>query len=148
VPDLLINSAGVAQPGYVQENKLDTFRWMMDVNYYGTLHVTKALLPTMIERRSGYIVNISPVAGFLGVFGYTAWTCSLPRLSAPTATSSYKIILFLLKASLHNPSCLNYWGPRKVHTRNGSSWISSRNALNIRRQKRQFRQAFILISSR
>jgi len=76
VPDLLINSAGVAQPGYVQEIKLDTFRWMMDVNYYGTLHVTKALLPAMIERRSGYIVNISSVAGFLGWFGYSAYGAS------------------------------------------------------------------------
>jgi 3-dehydrosphinganine reductase len=76
VPDLLINSAGVAQPGYVQEIKLDTFRWMMDVNFYGTLHVTKALLLAMIERRSGYIVNISSVAGFLGVFGYTAYGAS------------------------------------------------------------------------
>jgi len=76
VPDLLINSAGVCQPGYVQELDLGLFRWMMDVNYYGTLHVTKALLPAMIERRSGYIVNISSMAGFVGLFGYTAYGAS------------------------------------------------------------------------
>jgi 3-dehydrosphinganine reductase len=76
VPDLLVNSAGVCQPGYVQELDLDLFRWMMDVNYYGTLHVTKALLPAMIERRSGYIVNISSMAGFIGLFGYTAYGAS------------------------------------------------------------------------
>jgi 3-dehydrosphinganine reductase len=76
VPDLLVNSAGVCQPGYVQELDLDLFRWMMDVNYYGTLHVTKALLPAMIARRSGYIVNISSMAGFVGLFGYTAYGAS------------------------------------------------------------------------
>ncbi len=76
VPDLLINSAGVAHPGYVQDLGLDIFHWMMDVNYFGTVHVTKALLPGMINRRSGYIVNISSEAGFLGVFGYTAYGAS------------------------------------------------------------------------
>jgi 3-dehydrosphinganine reductase len=76
VPDLLVNSAGVCHPGYAQELDLEHFRWMMDVNYYGTLHVTKALLPAMIERRSGYIVNISSMAGFIGLFGYTAYGAS------------------------------------------------------------------------
>ncbi len=72
-PDMVINSAGMAHPGYVQELGLDIYRWMMDVNYFGTVYVTKAVLPAMLARRSGYIVNISSMAGFLGVFGYTAY---------------------------------------------------------------------------
>ncbi len=76
LPDLVINSAGVAHPGYVQDLDLDIFHWMMDVNYFGTLHVIKALLPGMIARGSGYLVNISSVAGFLGVYGYTAYGAS------------------------------------------------------------------------
>jgi len=76
IPDLVINSAGVAHPGYVEELSLDIFRWMMGVNYFGTLHVVKALLASMIARGSGYIVNISSIAGFIGVFGYTAYGAS------------------------------------------------------------------------
>ncbi len=75
-PDLLINSAGATRPGYVQELSLDIFRWLMDVNYFGTVHMTKAVLPQMISRGSGHIVNISSVAGFIGVFGYTAYGAS------------------------------------------------------------------------
>ncbi len=45
----------------------------MDVNYFGTLHVIQSLLPGMIERGSGHIVNISSVAGILGVYGYSAY---------------------------------------------------------------------------
>jgi 3-dehydrosphinganine reductase len=74
--DLVINSAGVAHPGYVQELDLDIYRWMMDVNYFGTLHVIKAVLPEMIARGDGHLVNISSIAGFLGVFGYTAYGAS------------------------------------------------------------------------
>jgi 3-dehydrosphinganine reductase len=76
VPDLLVNSAGVAQGGYFQETGMDLFHWMMDVDFYGTVHVIKAVLPDMIDRRSGYIVNISSLAAVLGIFGYTAYGAS------------------------------------------------------------------------
>lgn len=76
LPDVVINSAGVAHPGYVQELDLEIFRWMMDVNYFGTVHVTKAILPDMLARGSGHLVNISSLAGVLGVFGYTAYGAS------------------------------------------------------------------------
>jgi 3-dehydrosphinganine reductase len=76
LPDLLVNSAGVAHPGYVQELDIYIFRWMMEVNYFGTIYVTKEILPAMIKRGSGYIVNISSVAGFIGTFGYTAYGAS------------------------------------------------------------------------
>lgn len=76
LPDLLINSAGVAHPGYAESLETDIFHWMMDVNYYGTVHVTQTLLPGMVRRGSGHIVNIASVAGFLAVFGYTAYGAS------------------------------------------------------------------------
>lgn len=45
----------------------------MDTNFFGTVHIIKAFLPDMIKRGSGHIVNISSAAGFLGVYGYTAY---------------------------------------------------------------------------
>jgi 3-dehydrosphinganine reductase len=75
-PDLLINSAGVTQPGYVQDHDLDVFKWMMDVNYFGTVNMIRAVLLGMIDRGSGYIVNISSMAGFIGAFGYAAYGAS------------------------------------------------------------------------
>lgn len=73
IPDLLINAAGVAKPGCFQDLEVADFHWMMEVNYFGTVHVTRALVPAMIKRRSGHIINISSVAGFLGVYGYSAY---------------------------------------------------------------------------
>jgi 3-dehydrosphinganine reductase len=75
-PDLLVNSAGVAHPGYVQDLDINIFNWMMEVNYFGTVYITKEILPEMLKRGSGYIVNISSVAGFIGTFGYTAYGAS------------------------------------------------------------------------
>jgi 3-dehydrosphinganine reductase len=75
-PDLVINCAGVARPGYFQDLDLAIFRWTMDIDYFGTLNIAKAVVPAMIERHSGHIVNISSIAGFMGVFGYTAYSAA------------------------------------------------------------------------
>ena len=75
-PHLLVNAAGVARPGYIHQVDLQDYRWMMETNFFGTLHMVKAVLPGMLRRRSGHIVNISSVGGFLGVFGYSAYGAS------------------------------------------------------------------------
>ena len=103
VPDLLVNAAGVCQPGYVQELDLGLFHWMMDVNYYGTLHVTKALLPAMIQRRSGYIANITSMAGFVGLFGYTAYAASKFAVRGFTEALRAEMKLYNIGVSLVYP---------------------------------------------
>jgi len=75
-PNILINAAGFAHPGYCEELPLEIFHKTMEVDFFGTLHPIKAVLPAMIERSSGHIVNFSSGAGFLGVFGYTAYSAA------------------------------------------------------------------------
>jgi 3-dehydrosphinganine reductase len=74
--DILINSAGVAHPGYVQELDISIFNWMMEVNYFGTVNMTKEILRIMLQKSEGYIVNISSMAGIISIFGYTAYGAS------------------------------------------------------------------------
>ncbi|HEY3343987.1 MAG TPA: SDR family oxidoreductase [Anaerolineaceae bacterium] len=76
VPDLLITSAGVTHPGYVEELDTAIFREMIEINYLGTVYCVKAALPGMLRRGSGAIVTVSSIAGFLGTFGYTAYGAS------------------------------------------------------------------------
>ena len=73
IPDVIINSAGSTQPGYIHELSLEVFENLMQVNYFGTVYVTNAFLPAMMARGSGHIINISSMAGYLGVFGYSAY---------------------------------------------------------------------------
>jgi len=76
VPDLLVNAAGITHPGYVQDLSLEIFRAMMDVNYFGTVYITKAALPGMLQRGSGHIINIASMAAVIGAFGYSAYGAS------------------------------------------------------------------------
>ncbi|MEL7646153.1 MAG: SDR family NAD(P)-dependent oxidoreductase, partial [Anaerolineaceae bacterium] len=74
LPDLVINCAGVAKSSYAEMTPLEDFRWIMDIDYYGTVNVVQTLLPEFIARGSGHIVNISSLAGVIGIFGYTAYS--------------------------------------------------------------------------
>ena len=71
--DLLVCSAGSAHPGYFEQLEIETFRSQMDLDYFGTLHAIRAVLPSMLERGRGGIVGVSSAAGLLGVFGFGAY---------------------------------------------------------------------------
>ena len=72
--DILVTSAGIARPGYFEQLDDTTFREQMEINYFGTLHAVRAVVPSMIERRRGSIITVSSAAGLVGIFGYTAYT--------------------------------------------------------------------------
>lgn len=64
--DILVNNAGLTQRGRIAETSLDVYRRIMDVNFFGPLMLTKAVLPSMTERGSGRIVCVTSVAGKYG----------------------------------------------------------------------------------
>ncbi|NCB83480.1 MAG: SDR family NAD(P)-dependent oxidoreductase [Bacteroidia bacterium] len=62
--DLLVNNAGLAAGASpFQDSDLEDYERMIDTNVKGLLYVTKLIVPGMIERKSGHIVNISSIAG-------------------------------------------------------------------------------------
>ncbi|MCW2941562.1 MAG: hypothetical protein JWN00_4547, partial [Actinomycetia bacterium] len=72
----LFTCAGITKPGYVETFGLDDFRAQMEVNYFGTLHAVRAVLPSLISAGDGTITCISSAAGLLGVFGYAPYCAS------------------------------------------------------------------------
>lgn len=75
-PDYLINSAGIVYPGEFINLNLDSLHSMMEINYFGTVNCIKAIIPFMISKSNGHIVNISSMAGFLGLYGYSGYSAS------------------------------------------------------------------------
>jgi 3-dehydrosphinganine reductase len=72
-PDLLVNNAGSTMPGEILSQESEVFRRLMNVNFFGTVYVTKCIAPAMVSRKSGHIVNVSSGAGFLPMYGYGAY---------------------------------------------------------------------------
>ena len=64
--DVLVNNAGFAIFDAVADAKTSDLRAMMDTNYFGTVNCTQAVLPSMLQRGSGTIVNVSSITGIMG----------------------------------------------------------------------------------
>jgi len=75
--DVLVNNAGINRPGSVEETPLESFRQIMETNYFGSLRCIQAVLPHMIARRAGCIVNISSVAGRIALAPQSAYVASM-----------------------------------------------------------------------
>jgi short-subunit dehydrogenase len=75
--DGLINNAGIIQP-FVNIADLDypTIERVMNVNFYGTVYMTKAFLPLLLSRPEAHVVNISSMGGFLPVPGQSVYGAS------------------------------------------------------------------------
>ena len=61
--DVIVNNAGLMPLSFIKNLKIDEWDRMVDVNIKGVLYCTAAVLPTMLEKKSGHIINISSVAG-------------------------------------------------------------------------------------
>jgi 3-dehydrosphinganine reductase len=72
VPDVLVNSAGVAWCHYLEQTPYEEFERMMMTDFFGVRNTVAALVPFMKER-GGNIVNIASILGVVGVFGYAAY---------------------------------------------------------------------------
>jgi 3-dehydrosphinganine reductase len=74
--DILVNSAGITYPGRFIDLDQKIFKEIITTNYLGTVNLTKLAVKGMVERKDGTIINISSLAGLVGIFGYTAYTPS------------------------------------------------------------------------
>ncbi len=61
--DILVNNGGISQRALAVDTALDVDKRIMDINFMGTLALTKALLPHFIERNSGHYVTVTSVVG-------------------------------------------------------------------------------------
>jgi short-subunit dehydrogenase len=61
--DVLVNNAGISEQALVADASFDSLRRQIDVNYFGVVRMVRAVLPQMLERGDGTILNIGSVAG-------------------------------------------------------------------------------------
>jgi len=71
--NLIFNNAGVALSANVSAMSYESFRWLMDINFWGVVHGTLAFLPHLKSSADGHVINISSVFGLLGIPSQSAY---------------------------------------------------------------------------
>lgn len=106
--DILINNAGNAHGlDTVDTADLDDWDKMIDINVKGLMYVTKAVLPKMIERKSGHIVNISSIAGKEVYMKGNAYCASKHAVDAFNSGLRIDLMDKGIKVSVINPGAVN-----------------------------------------
>ena len=73
---LIINCAGVSVHGNFDEVSLDDFRWLMNINFWGTVYVDRFFLPLLKREKRAQIVNISSIFGLVSLSGQIPYAAS------------------------------------------------------------------------
>ncbi len=74
--DVLINNAGISQRSRIEETGISVDRKLMEINYFGTITLTKSILPIMKQQRSGHIATVSSLTGQFGFHLRSAYAAS------------------------------------------------------------------------
>jgi 3-dehydrosphinganine reductase len=74
--DVLINNAGISYPAAFVDTPREVVEQVLRVNFTGTVDVTRAFLPALIQSGGGQIAIVSSLAGVLGIYGFTAYAAS------------------------------------------------------------------------
>jgi NAD(P)-dependent dehydrogenase (short-subunit alcohol dehydrogenase family) len=74
--NVVVNNAGVALSALVDEMSYDDLAWLMDINFWGVVHGTKAFLPHLKRSGDGHVVNVSSVFGLIGVATQSAYNAA------------------------------------------------------------------------
>ncbi|HUR57589.1 MAG TPA: SDR family oxidoreductase [Opitutaceae bacterium] len=74
--DIVLNNGGVSQRGLAIETAPEVERALMEVNYFGPVALTKAVLPAMLSRRAGHVVVVSSVMGYVGTPGRSTYAAA------------------------------------------------------------------------
>jgi NAD(P)-dependent dehydrogenase (short-subunit alcohol dehydrogenase family) len=105
--DVLVNNAGYGLFGALEDISLEEIKAQFETNYFGAIRTIKEVLPTMRKQRNGIIVNVSSIAGVVGIPGECAYSSSKFALEGLSESISYELQPFGIKVILIEPGVIN-----------------------------------------
>ena len=109
--DVLVNNAGYAQAGFVEEISLDEWQKQFDTNFFGMVSMIREVVPFMREARSGRIINMSSISGLMGFPALTPYVSSKFALEGFSESLRYELAPFGIQVILMEPGSYqtNIW---------------------------------------
>ena len=105
--DVLVNNAGIYSIEAAEDETLDQFRRVMETNYFGVVRCVKHVLPSMRERGSGCIVNVSSIAGRIAFGGTSAYNASKFALEGFSEALAQEVKAHGIRVALVEPGIID-----------------------------------------
>lgn len=105
--DLLVNNAGYANGGFVEEIPVEEYRKQFETNLFGAISITQLVLPYMRKQRSGKIINISSISGQVGFPGLSPYVSSKYALEGWSESLRLEVKPFGIDVALIEPGSYN-----------------------------------------
>ncbi|AFS83257.1 SDR family oxidoreductase [Candidatus Nitrosopumilus sediminis] len=114
--DVLVNNAGYGQFGCTEDVTVDDFRRQFETNFFSVVRIIQEVAPIMRKQGSGSIINISSVAGRMGLPGSPAYISSKFALEGLGECLRYELGQFGIKTTLIEPGVIktNFFNSMKV----------------------------------
>ena len=114
--DVLVNNAGYGQFGCTEDISVDDFRKQFETNFFSVVRIIQEVAPIMRKQNSGNIINISSVAGRMGLPGSPAYISSKFALEGLGECLRYELGQFGIKTTLIEPGVIktNFFNSMKV----------------------------------
>jgi NAD(P)-dependent dehydrogenase (short-subunit alcohol dehydrogenase family) len=104
--DVLVNNAGIAGGGPVEEVEIELFRKIMETNFFGALRCMQAVLPRMRQQNSGHIINVTSVAGRIAIAPQAAYAASKWALEATSEALAQEVRRFGIRVTIVEPGLI------------------------------------------
>jgi len=101
--DVLVNNAGFAVAGFAEDIKLDELRRQFETNFFGTVAMTKAALPTMRRQRCGHLIQVSSIVGLQGAVTVSSYSASKHALEGWSESLRMEVNSLGIKVVLVEP---------------------------------------------
>ncbi len=101
--DLLVNNAGQAHASVIEETSLEDAKTLFETNFWGVVRVTRAVLPIMRQQGYGHIINVSSLAGLIGIPGQGFYSASKFALEGYSEALSLEVEKFNIKVTVVEP---------------------------------------------
>lgn len=105
--DILVNNAGYGLFGALEDISVDEIKKQFETNFFGAVRAIKEVLPLMRKQRSGIIINITSIAGVVGIPGESIYSSSKFALEGLSESISYELKPYGIKVVLIEPGVIN-----------------------------------------
>ena len=131
VMDVLVNNAGIGLNGSIEEMSISDFKAVMETNFFGAVRCIQAVIPSMRERKSGCIINVTSVSGRLATSPLGCYSASKFALEAVSEALAQEVKPFNIRVGIIEPGIIDTDMAHEIEQEHHSIYPSSKRMADL-----------------